>query len=159
MGKEGLTGSVQVIGRGCPEGDAKFVLGPPRDKGFRGLTVRTATAIVLCWAALALGGCGSSIQSMVPDVETFRPPDAATLFRPLSVTGNFKDKALPPVSPQDLVDTSLASLSMGELFCFPRLDDPEKWNRLSQALKEIGTSPNSNRPAARYGLGAPRGTT
>src|ERR1700748_3298791 len=105
MGKESLTGSMQAYGRGCPDGDAKFVLGLPRDNGIRGPTVRTATATILSLAALALGACGS-LQSVMPDPETFRPPDRATLFRPLSVTGNFKDKVLPPVSPQDLVDAS-----------------------------------------------------
>jgi hypothetical protein len=51
-------------------------------------------------AALALGAC-----SVMPDVDSFRAPDASTLFRPLSVT-NYKDKVLPPVAPEDLVDAS-----------------------------------------------------
>ena len=54
MGKESLTGSMQAYGRRCPDGDAKFVLGLPRDNGIRGPTVRTATAIILSLAALAL---------------------------------------------------------------------------------------------------------
>lgn len=48
-------------------------------------------------AALALGACA------LPQLESFSAPDPATLFRPLSVTG-LKDKDLPPVTAEDLVD-------------------------------------------------------
>ncbi|HVW68008.1 MAG TPA: SDR family oxidoreductase [Steroidobacteraceae bacterium] len=58
--------------------------------------------------------------------------------------------------PADLVDASLASLEMGELFCFPRLEDPLEWERVSAAMRAIGTTPMSNKPAARYGLAARR---
>lgn len=50
-------------------------------------------------AMLALGACA------LPDYESFRTPTADVLFRPLSVT-NYKDKVLPPVAPEDLVDGS-----------------------------------------------------
>jgi hypothetical protein len=52
-------------------------------------------------AALALGAGACAM----PDTESFRAPDASTLFRPTSVT-NYKDKTLPPVAPVDLVDTN-----------------------------------------------------
>jgi hypothetical protein len=48
-------------------------------------------------AVLALGACA------LPDVDSFRAPDASSLFRPLSVS-NYKDKVLPPVPQADLVD-------------------------------------------------------
>lgn len=48
-------------------------------------------------ALLALGGCA------LPDIDSFRAPTAESIFRPLSVT-NVKDKVLPPVPPEDLVD-------------------------------------------------------
>lgn len=54
--------------------------------------------------------------------------------------------------PEDLVDASLASLSMGELFCFPRLECPEEWDNASRAIRGIGKSPPSSKPAARYRL-------
>ncbi len=50
-------------------------------------------------ALVALGGCA------LPDFDSFRAPSADTIFRPLSVT-NVKDKVLPPVPPEDLVDAS-----------------------------------------------------
>ena len=41
----------------------------------------------------------------MPDMDSFRAPDAAALFRPLSVT-NYKDRVLPTVMPEDLVDAN-----------------------------------------------------
>lgn len=48
---------------------------------------------------LALGACA------LPDYESFRAPTADVLFRPLSVT-NYREKVLPPVAAEDLVDAS-----------------------------------------------------
>jgi hypothetical protein len=59
--------------------------------------VRTTATIALLSAVLALGACA------MPDTDSFRLPDTATMFRPMSVT-SFKDNPLPPVTPQDLVD-------------------------------------------------------
>jgi short-subunit dehydrogenase len=53
------------------------------------------------------------------------------------------------MSPADLVDASLASLSMGELFCFPLVEDLASWDRASQAIKAIGAQ-LSEKPADRY---------
>jgi hypothetical protein len=50
-------------------------------------------------AAFALGACA------VPDFDSFRAPTADAIFRPLSVT-NVKDRVLPPVAPDDMVDAS-----------------------------------------------------
>lgn len=50
-------------------------------------------------AALSLGACA------MPDWDSFRAPSSESIFRPLSVT-NVKDKVLPPVPPEDLVDAS-----------------------------------------------------
>jgi hypothetical protein len=49
--------------------------------------------------ALCLGACA------MPDTDSFRAPNAATLFTPRSVT-NYKDMTLPPVAPADLVDAN-----------------------------------------------------
>ena len=64
------------------------------------MAVRFAGSLSLLTVVLALGACSS-----LPDVDTFRAPDASALFRPMSVT-NYKDKTLPPVAPGDLVDTA-----------------------------------------------------
>jgi hypothetical protein len=45
----------------------------------------------------ALGGCA------MPDTDSFRGPDAATMFRPMSVVG-VRERTLVPVTPADLVD-------------------------------------------------------
>lgn len=58
------------------------------------------------------------------------------------------------MSPQDVVDASLAGLELGELVCIPRLEDPEDWARAIAAIRAVTKSPPSNKPAARYGLGA-----
>jgi hypothetical protein len=50
-------------------------------------------------AVLALGACA------LPDFDSFRAPTPESVFRPLSVT-NVKDRVLPPVPPDDLVDAS-----------------------------------------------------
>lgn len=61
--------------------------------------VRLAKRLIGLTAALALGGCA------LPDFESFRPPSTDNMFRPLSVS-NYKEKVLPPVLPEDLVDAS-----------------------------------------------------
>jgi hypothetical protein len=54
------------------------------------------------------------------------------------------------MSPEDLVDASWRSLALGELFCFPLLEDPQVWERAHEAIRAVGETPLSNRPAARY---------
>jgi len=65
----------------------------------RGADVHFAGKIITLSATLGLAACGSL------DMDSFRAPDPATLFRPLSVT-NYKAKVLPPVGPEDMVDAS-----------------------------------------------------
>jgi len=61
--------------------------------------VQVAAKISLLALTLALGAC------TLPDIDSFRAPDTTTFFRPLSVT-NLRDKALPPVTAEDMVDAS-----------------------------------------------------
>ena len=56
------------------------------------------------------------------------------------------------MSPEDLVAASLAGLDLGELVCVPRLPDPADWARASAAIRAVGRTPPTNKPAARYGL-------
>jgi hypothetical protein len=63
------------------------------------MTVRFSATISMLCGTLLVGACA------LPDTESFRAPDASNLFRRLSVTG-YKEKALPPVTPADLVDTA-----------------------------------------------------
>jgi hypothetical protein len=60
-----------------------------------------AIRLLMIPAVLALGACSLPL----PDYESFRAPTTDNLFRPLSVT-SYKEKVLPPVPPEDLVDTS-----------------------------------------------------
>jgi hypothetical protein len=62
-----------------------------------GVIVRFAAQVLLLSGVLGLGACS------MPDMDSFRTPDSATLFRPLSVTG-FKEKQLPPVTANEMVD-------------------------------------------------------
>jgi hypothetical protein len=62
----------------------------------RGSAVRFSATLSLL-SVLALGGCA------IPDSESFRAPDTASLFTGRSVT-NYKDKVLPPVAAEDMVD-------------------------------------------------------
>jgi hypothetical protein len=59
--------------------------------------VRFAAIFSLLSAGLALGACA------MPDTESFRAIDSSTFFTARSVT-NYKEKILPPVAPEDLVD-------------------------------------------------------
>jgi hypothetical protein len=52
---------------------------------------------VLLALALALGACA------MPDFDSFRRPDATTLFRPRTVT-NIKERTLPSATAEDMVD-------------------------------------------------------
>ena len=61
--------------------------------------LRRATRLLMVPAVLALGACA------LPDYESFRLPSTDALFRPMSVT-NYREKVLPPVPPDDLVDAS-----------------------------------------------------
>jgi hypothetical protein len=60
--------------------------------------VAAVAGILVLLAALALGGCA------MPDFDSFRTPDASTLFRPLSVA-NVSEKTLAPVTAADMVDS------------------------------------------------------
>lgn len=63
------------------------------------MSVRIAANIALLSGGLALGAC------TLPDMDSFRAPDSATLFTARSVT-SFREKQLGPVAPEDLVDSS-----------------------------------------------------
>ena len=56
------------------------------------------------------------------------------------------------MSTEDLVDASLKGLELGELFCFPRLENIEEWEQASAAIRAVGESPPHNRVASRYGV-------
>lgn len=57
------------------------------------------------------------------------------------------------MSPEDLVQASLAGLELGETVCIPRLPDAADWHRASAAIRAVGKSPAFNKPAARYRVG------
>lgn len=65
----------------------------------RGFAVRLVAKFAWLPVTLGLGACA------LPDMDSFKTPDASALFRPLSVS-NYKDRTLPPVAQADLVDSS-----------------------------------------------------
>jgi hypothetical protein len=63
--------------------------------------VRIAAKLLLLPAALVLGAC--TLPSL-PDLESIRAPDPATIFRP-SAVNTVREKQLPPVTAEEMVDT------------------------------------------------------
>ena len=90
---------VDVNRCGRQDGDAKLVLYPPQGGWIRGVAVRVAAKTSMLLSVLAVGACA------MPDVDSFRAPDASALFRPRSVT-NYSDRVLSPVGLADLVDAN-----------------------------------------------------
>jgi len=64
-----------------------------------GHNVRFSAMISTLSVGLALGACA------MPDVDSFRAPNASALFTARSVS-NYRDKVLPPVTAADLVDAN-----------------------------------------------------
>ncbi len=54
------------------------------------------------------------------------------------------------MSPEAVARASLASLILGKLVCFPRIEDISNVEQIQRAYRELGTSPNDNRVASRY---------
>lgn len=61
------------------------------------MAVRFAAKILMLSGGLALGAC------TMPDTDSFRLPDTASLFTARTVV-NVRERQLPPVAPEDLVD-------------------------------------------------------
>ena len=94
--------SCALDGCGRQDGDAKLVLCPPQGGGIRGLAVRVAARMSML---LASGAGARRLRRRCRTRIRSGRPTAANLFRPTSVT-NYKDKVLPPVAAEDLVDAS-----------------------------------------------------
>lgn len=54
------------------------------------------------------------------------------------------------MSPETLVETSLASLELGELVCLPRTEDYGQYERMHEAVRAVGRTPPHNVIASRY---------
>jgi hypothetical protein len=63
------------------------------------MNVRFSAVISTVSLGLALGAC------TMPDMDSFRAPDATALFTARSVS-NYRDKVLPPVTAADLADAN-----------------------------------------------------
>ena len=57
------------------------------------------------------------------------------------------------MSPEDLVDASLAGLELGELVCIPSLPNLNDWENLQKARGALAAFVSSDKPAKRYGVG------
>jgi short-subunit dehydrogenase len=82
---------------------------------------------------------------------------------PGAIDTPFWDKAGVPVqhlpseivmTPEDLVDASLAGLDQGELITIPSLPDIADWEKVETARKALGPNLSRQKPAARYSINA-----
>jgi hypothetical protein len=92
--------------------------------------VQIAAKISLLLLAPVLGACGS-----LPDMDSFRAPDSSTFFRPLSVA-NIKDKTLPPVTAEDIVDAS--GRCAGAVATAPPVNDVQSSGPTNVSLQDVG---------------------
>jgi len=56
------------------------------------------------------------------------------------------------MSPEAVARASLAALSLRELVCFPRVEDLSGVDDIQDAYRKLGSSPDHNRVASRYGV-------
>ena len=54
------------------------------------------------------------------------------------------------MSPEDVVQASLASLALGEVVCVPSLSDPALLARVDESQRQVFSQARSNRLADRY---------
>jgi uncharacterized protein len=55
-------------------------------------------------------------------------------------------------SPEAVAEASLAGLELGEVVCFPRLENYSQWEAARDAIRAIGIDPPGNAVASRYGV-------
>jgi uncharacterized protein len=67
---------------------------------------------------------------------------------------SFFDQFPPEIvmSPETLVEASLAGIELNELICIPGFADYEEWIQADAAIQKVGNSVSSDTPAARYSL-------
>ncbi|MGB6309478.1 MAG: SDR family oxidoreductase [Steroidobacteraceae bacterium] len=94
-----------------------------------------------------LQGKGVAVQAVLPG------PTRTPLWHP---TGVDIDQAMKGhvMSPEDLVDASLAGFDAGEFATLPTLGDVEKWNQFESARLALKPHLAGERPAPRYKLSA-----
>jgi len=62
------------------------------------------------------------------------------------------------MSPEDMVDASLAGLDQGELVTIPGLHDGDEWTHFEAARRALSQKFDNSTPAPRYGIGLPQST-
>jgi short-subunit dehydrogenase len=91
-----------------------------------------------------VGSKGIRLQCLVPGLTRTNLGNAETT----GVFDRFPDSTI--MTPESIVDASLASLSMGELHCITLLHDPAQWVETSHAMHAIGALPLSREIPPRY---------
>lgn len=95
---------------------------------------------------LELSGQGIRFQALIPGL-------TRTGLGGAEDSGFFDN--FPPamvMSAEAVARASLAGLALGELVCFPRLEDLSGVDDIQRAYRSLGTSPDHNRVATRYGI-------
>jgi short-subunit dehydrogenase len=113
----------------------------------KGAAVYSATkAFVVQFTRTLHAEIGESVrlQALIPGLTRTNLGDAEK-------TGFFDQ--FPPewvMSPEDLVDASLAGLELRELVCVPAFDDLDEFERASATIQKLGMSTSRREPASRY---------
>lgn len=93
---------------------------------------------------LELADAGLKFQALVPGL-------TRTALGGADRNGFFD--RIPPhrvMSPEAVARAALASLVLGELVCFPRIEDISEVEEIQNAYRKLGASPDHNRVASRY---------
>jgi hypothetical protein len=72
-----------------------------------------------------------------------KPPNRRTVFV-------IQIPAAIVMSPEDIVEASLAGLRMGEVICVPPLDDPSLLTQVAQDQRQLWEHSNGNTISSRY---------
>jgi len=83
-------------------------------------------------------------------VQALCPGLVATEFHGLVGADSSRFPAANVMTPEDLVDASLAGLRLGEAICIPAMEDPELLIQIEESQKRFFEQTRTGRPAERY---------
>jgi hypothetical protein len=90
-----------------------------------------------------LAGTGVRVQALCPGV-------VRTEFHERMGLDPARIPAAIVMSPEDIVEASLAGLRLGEVICVPTLDDPNRLTQIQDGERQLWEHSNGNTIASRY---------